>query len=130
MSTNEPTTNRDAEPRPLAELLQELSRGMYPNAYDLLTDSGDPTAAATAEGYRALMSELRDAAARAQRDADALQTMAGYLWPERFPPGHERHDSTHQHWAGEPEPGECSEWDGDTLPDIALVVDAARPLAE
>lgn len=67
---------------------------------------------------------LEDGIAQGRRQlAERLEEM---LWPERFPPGHERHDSDHVYWSGgEHEYESAFQWKADTIEWVAMEVEAA-----
>lgn len=51
------------------------------------------------------------------------QELEGMLWPERFPPGHERHDAEHSFWLGDTAVvNGCYQWDADTIEYVAEVI--------
>jgi len=50
--------------------------------------------------------------------------LEGLLWPERFPPGHPRHDPTHDFWDGHDgrDDDDVYEWGADTIEEVAELV--------
>jgi hypothetical protein len=62
------------------------------------------------------------------------QKLEGLLWPERFPPGHDRHDPEHVFWdgcdVGADRFGEFYEWSADTIEWVAALVTQEREREE
>ncbi len=56
--------------------------------------------------------------------------LEGLLWPERFPPGHDRHDHQHPFWAGYHEEGDFFEWSSDTIEWVADLVEKELELTD
>jgi len=58
------------------------------------------------------------------RTADDLANkLEEFLWPERFPLGHERHDPNHVYWmSGEPDRS-CYQWDSATMECVAGIIE-------
>ncbi len=63
-------------------------------------------------------------------DDGLAEQLEGMLWPERFPPGHERHDPDHVYWSGDPEPNECFEWSAGTIESVAATVEQALDIRD
>jgi hypothetical protein len=61
-------------------------------------------------------------------DATLAQALEGMLWPERFPPGHPRHDPEHVYWSGSDyDAGTPFQWSAETIEWVAQAVEDARP---